>query len=294
MKPSREIAIMAAEEYESVRSIKMRAGVGSAARIFQTTELTFHRIVTDNPIAILVTQGDKTIAWPGGVCKASTGDVVALPCGQAFDITNHPSVEGNYEAFWLTWDSDLLSSFANTHSHAREHLTTAEVVRNLPEAFLRSYTQAFEAITNRVAIPRLIARHRLSELLLWLLEYRVFYKPDLPNTVEAKVRQLISEDLASAWSGERVASRLNLGTSTLRRKLAEERVSLREVLQDARMSYGLSLIQSTTLSMLEVGQSVGYDSASRFAVRFKSRFGFSPSEVRGSRRGHRPLIRIGS
>ncbi|WP_158820297.1 AraC family transcriptional regulator [Granulicella sp. S156] len=285
---------MAVDEYESVSSIKMRAGVGSAARIVQTTELTFHRLVTDNPVAILVTQGAKTIAWPGGLCKASTGDIVALPRSQTFDMTNHPSLEGSYEAYWLTWDGDLLSSFANTHSHARGHLTTAEVVRNVPEAFRRSYTQALEAITNRIAIPHLVARHRLLELLLWLLEHGVFYKPDFPNTVEAKVRHLISEDLASAWSAERVASRLNMGTSTLRRKLAEERVSLREVLQDARMSYGLSLIQSTTLSMLEVGQSVGYDSASRFAVRFRSRFGFSPSEVRGSRRSHRPLIRIGS
>ena len=50
------------------------------------------------------------------------------------------------------------------------------------------------------------------------------------------------------------------------------------------MTQALTLLQSTDVSVLDVGLAVGYDSASRFAVRFRQRFGFPPSAIRGQKR----------
>ncbi len=50
------------------------------------------------------------------------------------------------------------------------------------------------------------------------------------------------------------------------------------------MTQALTLLQSTDVSVLNVGLAVGYDSASRFAVRFRERFGFPPSAIQGQKR----------
>lgn len=66
---------------------------------------------------------------------------------------------------------------------------------------------------------------------------------------------------------------------------------MRELLQDVRMTQALTLLQSTDISVLDVGLAVGYDSASRFAVRFRERFGFAPSAIRGQKRDRYELRR---
>ena len=50
------------------------------------------------------------------------------------------------------------------------------------------------------------------------------------------------------------------------------------------MTHAPILLQSTVVLVLDVGLAVGYDSAPRFAVRFRERFGFSPSAIRGQKR----------
>ena len=69
---------------------------------------------------------------------------------------------------------------------------------------------------------------------------------------------------------------------TLRRHLQGEGVSFQDLLIDVRMSHALALLQVTDLPIGQIALEVGYDSASRFAVRFRRRFAMSPSEVRGA------------
>ena len=59
------------------------------------------------------------------------------------------------------------------------------------------------------------------------------------------------------------------------------RTSLTDLLADARMATALTLLQATTQSVSQIALSVGDESPSRFAVRFRHRFGFAPTAVRG-------------
>jgi AraC-like DNA-binding protein len=55
------------------------------------------------------------------------------------------------------------------------------------------------------------------------------------------------------------------------------------------MASALTLLQATSRPVAEIALAVGYASPSRFAVRFRHRFGFSPSAVRsqaGARNVH--------
>ena len=77
----------------------------------------------------------------------------------------------------------------------------------------------------------------------------------------------------------------------MRRRLAEEGASFFELLSDVRMSHALTLLQVTDLPVIQIAYEVGYKSQSRFALRFRRRFGFAPLAVR---QGPREIDRIGA
>ena len=65
-----------------------------------------------------------------------------------------------------------------------------------------------------------------------------------------------------------------------RRRLAKQGTGFRTLLTDVRMTRALTLLQVTPWPVAQIAGAVGYESPSRFAARFKERFGFAPSAVR--------------
>ncbi|MNH37503.1 DNA-binding transcriptional regulator AraC [compost metagenome] len=57
---------------------------------------------------------------------------------------------------------------------------------------------------------------------------------------------------------------------------------------DVRMNSALTLLQSTDWPISAIAQHVGYESSSRFAERFRKRFGFAPTAIRGHQRAMEP------
>jgi len=95
---------------------------------------------------------------------------------------------------------------------------------------------------------------------------------------------MLSAQLDGTWSSDAIARSLAMSEATLRRRLAAEGVTLRELIADVRMASALVLLQATSRPVSEIASAVGYDSPSRFAVRFRDRFGFAPTAVRGHAR----------
>jgi AraC-like DNA-binding protein len=155
----------------------------------------------------------------------------------------------------------------------------------LGESFRDAFHRAFDALGDD-RVPAAIATHRLEEVLLWLGERGFHFAPPRPASIGQQVRRLLAADPATGWSVDRVARLLATSAPTLRRRLAEEGVGFRGLVQDVRMSHALALLQNTDLPVLHVALAVGYDSASRFTARFRARFGYLPSDVRGE--GRRP------
>jgi transcriptional regulator GlxA family with amidase domain len=58
-------------------------------------------------------------------------------------------------------------------------------------------------------------------------------------------------------------------------------VSLRQLIGNARLSHGLSLLLTTRLPVKSVAVRVGYASVSTFVKRFRERYGVEPSRVGG-------------
>lgn len=262
----------------TVSSLVHRPGVGATAGILQPQELVFKRLFIDQPVLVVVEHGTKCLRWQHGELITHAGEAIAIAGGQAVDIINRPAEDGSYRACWLAWDSALVAEHGARHP---DHpvIRHAQAVVPAGNGFLAAFHQAVQSIDD-ADIPLEIARHRAAELLLWVGMYAGRFEESNSSTLAVKVRRLLGQDLAKDWSAEEVASRLAMSEASLRRKLATENTSLSEIMIDARMTFALTMLQSTAQPVTSIALDCGYQSPSHFAVRFKQRFGFSPSAVR--------------
>jgi AraC-like DNA-binding protein len=263
------------------RTVLARPGVGAAGHIVQRSDLTSRRLVVDQATLILVEEGRKRIRWSGGVCVAGPGEALSLQPGETVDISNTPGRSGTYRALWIVWSAELLGT-APPKAGRRVALH-----RQLGNEMLASYHRAFDGLADTDAVPTSIARSRLQEVLLWLGERGFHFPLPAAATLGLQVRRLLATDPSTEWSMDDVARELATSVATLRRRLAGEGVAFRELLLDVRMAHGLALLQNTDEPVLQVALATGYASASRFAARFRTRFGYLPTDIRGQHRGRK-------
>lgn len=264
------------------RTVLMRPGVGAAGHIVQRSDLTTHRVVVDQATLILVEAGRKRIGWSGGACVARPGEALSLQAGSVVDISNTPGPDGTYRALWICWGPDLLG---RPHGPAGPRVTRHT---GLDGNFHAAFHRAFDSLDDTTALPASIAAHRLEEILLWLAERGFRFAAPKPPSPGLQVRRLLAADPAADWSMDQVAQAIATSVPTLRRKLAAEGVVFRDLVQDVRMAHALALLQNTDTPVLHVAQAAGYASTSRFAARFRARFGYLPTDIRGQHRGRNP------
>ena len=269
---------------ELARSLHVRPGVGIAAHVLQGRGLEFLRMRVDRPALILVDRGIKAIRTERGASvRAVPGQAVTLGGNQTVDFTNSVPDGTHYEARWLLFDDALLADehYLGMASQV-EPPATVQLIRRVPAHLAYAFDRACRALGPGEALPDAVVRLRVLEVMHWLLEEGVVLRSASVNpSVSVKVRALIAGRLDDAWSTDRVAGAMALSEATLRRRLAAEGTSLTDLLTDARMATALTLLQATTQSVSQIALSVGYESQSRFAARFRHRFGFAPTAVRG-------------
>jgi len=258
--------------------IFVRPGVGIAANILQQRELEFKRLFIEHPVLIYVDAGIKSVRWEDGEFIIRAGEAIALAGGQSVDITNRLDVDGSYRAHWLVCDGGAIDRYADSNPDQPGIARALPIMQSHGE-FGAALQRALQAVKNP-EIPDDIARHRVAELLLWIGMHGGRFAPTLELTLAAKIRRHIGCDLSQDWSSPGLAKSFAMSESTLRRKLADEGTTLSALILDTRMSFALKLLQSTRQPVTQIALTVGYQTPSHFAARFKSRFGFAPTQLR--------------
>jgi AraC-like DNA-binding protein len=274
--------------------IAERPGIGATGHITQATRLNFTSLTTTVPMIICVRRGRKVMRSPGAVFELEAGEAIAVAQGHVFDFENIPAEDGDYEARWLTIEPAVVAAFAEPGKEMALGLAgDAPVARAVQPARLLGrmgpgLSAAFEtavlALQDDGELPDAVVRHRVGELLAWLGAFGARFSLALPDSWAARIRRLAGPQPGRDWTGPEVAARLGVSEATLRRRLQEEGSGLRDVLTDIRMMHALQLLQSSTLPVSAIAASAGFESQSRFAIRFRSRFGFPPTAVRGKRK----------
>jgi AraC-like DNA-binding protein len=269
--------------FDADRNIHAIPGVGVAAHVLQGRELEILRVHMQQPALILVERGVKTVRTSQGLSvRAHPGQALVLGGGQTVDFTNAVSEGDHYEARWLVFDPVLLDD-PFYRGVAVGKAVPARAVMEVTDGLTDAFGRAAQALKDGLSAA--VARQRMLELMHWLLEAGVTLSaPPVAADISCKVRALIGARPQLDWSADRVAGELAVSQATLRRRLAAEGNSLTQLLVDTRMATALTLLQATTQPVSHIALSVGYESPSRFAVRFRQRFGFAPTAVRGHER----------
>ena len=250
-------------------------------RFRQAARAAFRSVRGEQALIVRVEAGRKVVRG-AMVADVPAGSLVLMPAGVALDVENHPSDDGPYRATGLLIAAGLAAPRgAATGSHSADGRALA--------AFDRALN-----LCRRPAVPQAIRDHAVLEVLLWLDSLGLRLPPPAPTSLVDRVRALAVEDLSRHWSAAELGSRLGQSEATLRRRLAAEGASLSVILNDLRMNRALGLLQTTDVPVQRIAFEVGYASPSRFAVRFRARFGLAPSAIRGGDRDGTMIERFGT
>ena len=95
-----------------------------------------------------------------------------------------------------------------------------------------------------------------------------------------RVRDVLVEDISGEQRIVGVARRLAVNERTLRRRLADEGTSFREVYTDTRLSIARELLEGTGMSVEGAARRVGFAEPASFVRAFARHFGETPGRVR--------------
>lgn len=271
--------------------IAAKPGIGATGHITQAQHLGFTSITTTLPMIIIVRRGRKVIQTPGYEFIVDAGEAIAIAQGQVFDFENIPAEDGGYEARWLLIEPELITAFGDPDG--TQPVMPARPMGRMSAGLSEAFEQAVAALQDDGDLPDVVIRHRVTELLAWLNAGGLRFSLMQPDSYAARIRRLVGRRPGHGWSSAEISAALAVSEATLRRRLQEEGASLRDVLTDVRMTHAMQLLQSSHLSVSAIAASSGFESQSRFAIRFRDRFGFPPTAIRGHNRASadRPAAR---
>jgi len=102
--------------------------------------------------------------------------------------------------------------------------------------------------------------------------------PPLLERARAEIAVRLARGVPVSLAG--VAHSLGLGERTLRRKLAEQAVSFRGLVDELRMRDAETLLADRERSVSEVAELLGFSEVSAFSRAFRRTFGVGPAERR--------------
>jgi len=106
-------------------------------------------------------------------------------------------------------------------------------------------------------------------------------KPDEGNSLVAKIRTIIGDDLSQDLPNfDAIASALHTSPQTLRRRLKEEGLSYQELKDQLRRDSALFYLERGDLSIQMVAEKLGFSEPSTFHRAFKKWTGMTPGAYR--------------
>lgn len=257
-----------------------------AGMFVTSTEQTIRKVPMFRAAICHVRHGKKSFLWNEKKYEADHKKLALFPAGQELEIVNSPGVMG-YKADMLCFSPSYIDSFRRRYADIIAKYPYEKKSNNLcidaVPLLLDKFDNCIKAIHENTN-PSLL-QHTADGLLLALvvlgeISPLLFNRNDL---IKLRVEQLLLSQPGANWRFKYVADYCNMSESTLRRHLKNEGTSFLEILDSVRLSAALFMLQTSKKQIGIIANNVGYQSTSRFSLKFKSRFGLSPKEIISSK-----------
>lgn len=124
----------------------------------------------------------------------------------------------------------------------------------------------------------------LTEPPVTWLELSTMVRRRPPRSLAEAVAEVVQTRLLDGQTDiDGVAKRLGSGQRTLQRQLAQEGISYRRILGDARLARARHLLAETTLPIIEIAYALGYSDPAHFSRAFSRATAQAPSALRAAR-----------
>ncbi len=229
------------------------------------------------PQLAIVLQGSKQVRCEGLALSLQPGHVLLVSRACRIDVVNVPDPHsGLYQTVIIPLCAEVLAAARELWQEALPaagNATAAVPLAPLGPELMRWQQALTEA---RYAEARLA----LAALVLDLCRrgHGALLLPPRPG-VGSEVRGLVAAQPARDWQSRDFEQALGLSGATLRRRLAEEGLGLRELVADARLAYAMELLYTTRLPLKTVAARVGYRSVGSFSRRFQTRYQLDPAAI---------------
>lgn len=251
--------------------------LSACVRVQAKQSYTLHALNIDTALFAMPLEGTKRVHDRDKALNVKRGEVFLVTKPQALDVENVPDkTSGRYLAIGIPLQGNILE--AARQLVPNRVATSASAVASIS---IDPYVEDLNAwIGALVRGDSLRVYHAMVGLALRVYEqgFHELLQPRAP-TLAAQIRTMISTQPARDWSSAEIEHTLAMSGATLRRRLAADGTSLRDVIAEARLSQAFTLLSTTDLPVKTVALRVGYNSASTFSRRFSERYGVEPSRL---------------
>lgn len=205
------------------------------------------------------------------VAQNVCADLVKLPGGE----------EPTFRSLLLAIAPEVLREFYRRHD--QQELPHAPVTTWRETTFdddLRETLDHCIRGLDAAGVSERVMMHRLVGLLLALADRGIVFARPASQNVGDLLTSLLSDAPGQQWTAAKAGRELAMSEATLRRRLAAQHLRFETVLLEVRMHHAMGLLQTTGWSIPLVAEACGYQAHARFSLRFRERFGCSPSHVR--------------
>lgn len=234
------------------------------------------RVQMRHPVIGIVLSGAKEL-WLGETGqRVGPGEAFVLPDKVAIDVVNEPDERrGLYESMIMEVRSAPVAPNGRPYRDRADHRhldMRVPLDPNLVDALGHAAT-AMSASHH----AQELADHRLAEILMLLRDVPAA-RPLFALSFADRVRWIMRELPSDAWTVARIAERLGVGGSTLRRQLRRDGSSFRGLLSEIRMQVAHSILARGEGNVAQAAQAAGYTSRSHFARRYRATHGHTPRQ----------------
>ncbi|XAH21306.1 AraC family transcriptional regulator [Xylophilus sp. GW821-FHT01B05] len=271
----------------------LEAGLQSGAEhvtILAQRAYRLRAVQVDAPLLAVPMAGLKRVEVDGKQAEVACGEFVMLHQACRMGVENLPP-PGTGEAYraWVVpipWRVVTLArSLVGSHRDSAPAAMPAKPFSCGDLTPLLPGVQAYlTAMSPAGGTPDAAQRdHALLGLLLALARagHDHFLHAQDPS-VAARIRLLVAAAPARNWTSEDFELALHMSGATLRRRLAQEETSLRQILRETRLQHGLGLLQSSRRPLKSIALACGYLSVASFSRGFVAQFGVEPGAVSGT------------
>lgn len=251
----------------------------SLLHITQATTAIFSDLYFRMPFLFFIKSGAKKVVCPNGdQLLGEEGDLMIFPAGAIVTMENRAVLNKCYRADGVGFSADLIDTVFN---EPKKSTKPAEIsVLRGQDHHPFDILDLVKTTLDNDDLPPLIKRHRLLEPLIWLKDKGIDLSTQNLDHPLSKVRGLIETDLSHSWRAQDVAQHFAMSEPTLRRWLAKSDLSFSKILMNSRLEHGLTMLQATDTSILQIALECGFKTPSHFSVSFRKRFNIVPKMIR--------------